>query len=62
MTVSADQNEHVTKTTHARSNSGGCHATNKLRIDLTPDSTDSTNRTDSGEYLISDERKGEAIS
>ncbi|XP_046444675.1 abnormal cell migration protein 10-like isoform X3 [Daphnia pulex] len=45
-----DQNEHVTKTTHSKSNFNGCQVNNnnKMRLDLTPDATDSTNRTDSG--------------
>ncbi|KAI9552132.1 Ras-associated and pleckstrin-like proteiny domains-containing protein 1 [Daphnia sinensis] len=43
-----DQNEQLTKTTHTRSNSGGCQANIKMRLDLTPDTTDSTSRTDSG--------------
>lgn len=48
-----DQNEHVTKTTHSKSNFNGCQVNNnnKMRLDLTPDATDSTNRTDSGIYI-----------
>ncbi len=46
-----DQNEHATKTTHSKSNFNGCQVVNnnnKMRLDLTPDAADSTNRTDSG--------------
>lgn len=43
-----EQNEHLTKSTHSKSNFNGCQGNNKMKIDFAPDATESTNRTDSG--------------